>query len=298
MERIENILRRLQEVYYSRHEKTGIDIDLMLDYTRVMYADLLEWRKRFGDDPMANPVPATAQPEAAAEPATAAGTAKAQQPEAAPPAVPRPEQPAAAAKPEQPETAVAETEQPQAAAEAPQAPTDRDKKPEGTIAGTEKEEAEAGVIQEVMHNNSSAISFEPPAPRASHPTDIEDVLAEEEPEVNMPVENIVLPEVEPLEEASAAPPVPEAAQQSKGPVLRKDIRGAIGINDKYLFLNELFGNNKTDYEETLDQLRLFDDYEQAYKWLQEHPARKNSWEEGDDTVQSFLALVSQYLSSR
>jgi hypothetical protein len=50
MERIKNVMQRLQELYFSKHQKTAIDIDLMLDYTRVMYADLLEWRKQFKDE--------------------------------------------------------------------------------------------------------------------------------------------------------------------------------------------------------------------------------------------------------
>ncbi len=277
MERIENVLRRIQELYYSRHEKTGIDIDLMLDYTRVMYADLLEWRKRFKDElpvsgPAAAPEPEPATPEA---------------PESAVtedlPVQPDPEQiPAGAAAPVE-DTATAQ----------PAQPAEHDT-PAETLSGPEKEEAEAEVVKEVQHNNPSAISFEPPAPQPLHTVEIEDVLEEDEPAVNTPVENIVLPEVEP----EAAVPVKPAIQATSGPVLRKDIRGAIGINDKYLFLNELFANNKTDYEEALDQLRLFDDYGQALSWLQAHPAQKNGWDKEDDMVQSFLALVKQYLSSR
>lgn len=279
MERIENILRRIQELYYSKHEKTGIDIDLMLDYTRVMYADLLEWRKRFKD------VPEAAVPEAAAtttqEQVTPVAGSEPQQEE---------EQPG-----EAPAKAAAAT---QSVAQETEAPAqEKHAVKEDTIAGPEKEEAEAEIVQEVLHNNSSAISFEPPAPKLPHTADIEDILVEEDPATNTPVEEIVLPEIE---EQPQQPLIPKAnpALTGNSPSLKKDIRGAIGINDKYLFLNELFANNKTDYEEALDQLRLFDSYDQAYAWLQEHPAKKNAWEEGDDTVQSFLTLVSQYFSSK
>ena len=267
MERIEHILKRIQELYYSKHEKTGIDIDLMLDYTRVMYADLLEWRLKFKDIPVAEPQPAAAVPAQKEKPGV--------------PIMPAPveamatEKPAAAPAAEKAETVNAE--------------------PEVTVAGEVKEEAEAEVIHEVLQNNISAISFEPPAPQLHHTAMIEDVLSEEEAVTNTPVEDIVLPEIEetPEPETKVSPVL-----KATGPVLKKDIRSAIGINDKYLFLNELFANNKTDYEEALDQLRVLDSYEQAYNWLHEHPARKNGWEEGDDTVQAFLALVSQYFASR
>src|ERR1700748_1777761 len=49
MERIKTFIQKLQEIYYSKHPKSAIDIDLMLDYTRIMYVDLLEWRKDFTD---------------------------------------------------------------------------------------------------------------------------------------------------------------------------------------------------------------------------------------------------------
>lgn len=298
MERIENVLRRIQEVYYSRHEKTGIDIDLMLDYTRVMYADLLEWRKRFKEEPPVTTSAATAAPEAAeAAAVTAPEQPTPPQPAAAadePAAQPQPEPGIASADPET-GTVPAQPELQPAADPVERAENTAvpgiEATPVETIAGPEKEEVEAEMVKEVLHNNASAISFEPPAPRPAHTMEIEDVLAEDDPVVNTPVEDIVLPEVE-----TAPPPAP--VQAPKEPSLRKDIRGAIGINDKYLFLNELFANNKTDYEETLDQLRLFDNYEEAYNWLQTYPAQKNRWDKEDDTVQSFLSLVKQYLSSR
>ncbi len=51
MDRIKNVMQRFIDVYQGKHPKTAIDIDLMLDYTRVIYADLLEWRKSFKDQP-------------------------------------------------------------------------------------------------------------------------------------------------------------------------------------------------------------------------------------------------------
>lgn len=279
MERIEQILRRIQELYYSKHEKTGIDIDLMLDYTRVMYADLLEWRKKFKDMP-ADLQPVTAAiPEQKAEPTVVAAEPSAPLPAAVPAEKPVAQQPAE--KAELADPTPDQTEEPE---------------PEVTVAGEQKVAAEAEVIQEVLHNNISAISFEPPAPKLPHTAIIEDVLSEEDALTNTPVEDILLPEIEETPLQAEAKPNP--VQTATGPALKKDIRGAIGINDKYLFLNELFGNNKTDYEEALDQIRVLDSYEQAYNWLHAQPADKNGWEESDDTVQAFLTLVSQYFASR
>ena len=148
MERIENVLRRIQEVYYSRHEKTGIDIDLMLDYTRVMYADLLEWRKRFKDELPANGQAVAPQPGHTAPVAPEAAVAETQTVQTEP-----------AAATESDTTSVQEAEATQ-----PAQPAEQDA-PAETLAGPEKEEVEAEVVKEVLHNNTSAISFEPPAPQ-------------------------------------------------------------------------------------------------------------------------------------
>jgi hypothetical protein len=46
MERIQTLLQKLTELSRNDNKPSAIDLDLMLDYTRVMYADLLEWRNR------------------------------------------------------------------------------------------------------------------------------------------------------------------------------------------------------------------------------------------------------------
>lgn len=52
MERIQTLLQKITELYRENREKTAIDIDLMLDYTRVLYADLLEWRGKMQEMPL------------------------------------------------------------------------------------------------------------------------------------------------------------------------------------------------------------------------------------------------------
>src|ERR1044072_7236492 len=44
--RIPTLLQKLSELSSQPDHRTAIDVDLMLDYTRVLYADLLEWRAR------------------------------------------------------------------------------------------------------------------------------------------------------------------------------------------------------------------------------------------------------------
>ena len=87
-------------------------------------------------------------------------------------------------------------------------------------------------------------------------------------------------------------------QQLTAPVVqpRKDIRSSIGINDKYLFLNELFNNHKSNYEETLDKLNSFHNYDEAVDWIKIKVAAQNRWDMDDATVASFYALLAKHFS--
>lgn len=44
--RIPTLLQKISELAAQPERRTVIDVDLMMDYTRVLYADLLEWRGR------------------------------------------------------------------------------------------------------------------------------------------------------------------------------------------------------------------------------------------------------------
>jgi hypothetical protein len=50
----------------------------------------------------------------------------------------------------------------------------------------------------------------------------------------------------------------------------KDINAAIGLNDKFIFIRELFDNNKDHYNETIQVLNNFDTFENAIVFLNEN----------------------------
>lgn len=61
MQRIETLLQKLTDLSRLKDKATPIEIDLMMDYTRVIYADLIEWRNRtnfVNAIPVENSVPA------------------------------------------------------------------------------------------------------------------------------------------------------------------------------------------------------------------------------------------------
>lgn len=46
MQRIDTLLQKLNELARLKEKASLIEIDLMMDYTKVIYADLIEWRNR------------------------------------------------------------------------------------------------------------------------------------------------------------------------------------------------------------------------------------------------------------
>jgi hypothetical protein len=67
----------------------------------------------------------------------------------------------------------------------------------------------------------------------------------------------------------------------------EDIRKAIGINDKFLFLRELFGNNSDFMNQTIDELNKLNTFAQAQAFLKSN----FSWDMDDETVIAFHAAV-------
>lgn len=176
MQRIRTVLQKLTEMAQRNPDRTLIDVDLMLDYTRVIYADLLELRGGMAYKPQPNiHEPTLDEMTRAME--------QEQQQEEVPPAVTFPE-PVIAAAPK-PATAM----------------------------------AEAAPI---------------PLPAATG----------EVPKPLIPL-----------------PPMPAAPKPGK------DIRRYIDLNDKYLFLSELFNNDLRLYEETMNTINTCMDKQQARQML-------------------------------
>ncbi|WP_118973556.1 hypothetical protein [Taibaiella koreensis] len=325
MERVKNVLQRLQEVYQGRHQKSAIDVDLMLDYTRVMYADLLEWRKTFGEAPPTDEK-ATPNETVTAQSKAPEDKPAAQQQEAKAPTV----EPEAKAE-EAPAIAATIEDQPVASAQATITPEDEElpkdeEPPKGEEQPKDKAyqpvvhdepapkpapepEAEPVVRKEpekeylnALQKDASGISFEPPsAPDVRN--EIKEELLVAEPTVNVQVEEIPapppaaipLPDAPPQKDTRSTVPQASLFHAEKAP---RDIRSVIGINDKYLFLNELFGNHKSNYEETLDQLNQFATGQQAEDWIRTKVAPAHKWDKEDATVDSFYTLVRRHFSER
>lgn len=91
-------------------------------------------------------------------------------------------------------------------------------------------------------------------------------------------------------------------QQSKEAVSKlvgepvRDLKKAIGINDKYLFVKELFRNDETAYERTIKTINSFNILPEAEYWIQREMKYKLGWDDNNSVVQSFYQLVKRRFS--
>lgn len=93
--------------------------------------------------------------------------------------------------------------------------------------------------------------------------------------------------------------VTNAGRGFKSPVVpnQKDFRSQIGFNDRYLFLNELFHNDKEMYETFISKINNTNNHEDAKQWISDEVAQHLNWAKDDVTVQSFYALVDKYFTT-
>jgi hypothetical protein len=71
----------------------------------------------------------------------------------------------------------------------------------------------------------------------------------------------------------------------------KDLRKAIGINDRFLFVSELFRGDDSMYERSIKTINSFHVLSEAEYWINRELKVKLAWNEDKDTVQHFYHLV-------
>jgi hypothetical protein len=76
----------------------------------------------------------------------------------------------------------------------------------------------------------------------------------------------------------------------------KDLRKAVGINDRFLFINELFRGDETMYERSIKTINSFNIYAEAEYWISRELKLKLGWNKDNATVQHFDQLVKRRFS--
>ena len=82
-------------------------------------------------------------------------------------------------------------------------------------------------------------------------------------------------------------------------VTSKEIRMFIGINDKYQFISELFGNNAEAYEEILSEINNCETKQDALFFLSNSGVTTlYGWEEDNFTVVLFQNVLNQFFATK
>lgn len=76
----------------------------------------------------------------------------------------------------------------------------------------------------------------------------------------------------------------------------KDLRKAVGINDRFLFINELFRGDENMYERCIKTINSFSIYAEAEYWITRELKVKLGWKDDQVSVQHFDQLVKRRFS--
>ena len=147
----------------------------------------------------------------------------------------------------------------------------------------------AAVMQQISTNSKPQLLFDdhnddiptlPPKP-VSAKKEINDHNADASPSLN-----------DKLKVTAAATEVSD--KLTDAPV--KDLKKAIGVNDRFLYINELFRGDEAMYERSIKTINSFSIYPEAEYWIRRELKTKLGWKDSDATVQQFDQLVKRRFS--
>ncbi|HET7897569.1 MAG TPA: hypothetical protein VFL47_07865, partial [Flavisolibacter sp.] len=76
----------------------------------------------------------------------------------------------------------------------------------------------------------------------------------------------------------------------------KDLRKAIGINDRFTFVRELFRGDEAAYERSIKTINNFGIYTEAEYWMSRELKLKLGWSDDNEAAQHFYQLVRRRFS--
>ena len=97
-----------------------------------------------------------------------------------------------------------------------------------------------------------------------------------------------------INESLNQPATELSAKLSDGPV--KDLKKAIGVNDRFLYINELFRGDEAMYERSIKTINSFTIWPEAEYWIRRELKTKLGWVDNTPTVKQFDQLVRRRFS--
>ena len=77
----------------------------------------------------------------------------------------------------------------------------------------------------------------------------------------------------------------------------RDLRKGIGINDRFVFISELFRGDEPMYERSIKTINSFNIYPEAEYWMNRELKIKLGWDDTRETVKHFYQLVKRRFAS-
>jgi hypothetical protein len=76
----------------------------------------------------------------------------------------------------------------------------------------------------------------------------------------------------------------------------RDLKRAIGVNDRFLYINELFRGDEAMYERSIKTINSFSILPEAEYWIQRELKIKIGWNDTSEVVQQFDQLIKRRFS--
>ena len=77
----------------------------------------------------------------------------------------------------------------------------------------------------------------------------------------------------------------------------RDLRKGIGINDRFVFISELFRGDEPMYERSIKTINSFNIYPEAEYWMNRELKIKLGWDDTRETVKHFYQIVRRRFAS-
>jgi hypothetical protein len=149
------------------------------------------------------------------------------------------------------------------------------------------------IAEEAIVANEEAVTFKHQPLFDDAFANIPTVAFQEKKEV-FALNDVMMTEEENVNTKWQAKQVEVATVLEKTPI--KDLKKAINVNDRYLFINELFRGDEAMYERSLKTIQGFSILPEAIFWIQRELKVKLGWQEGNTAVKLFDQLVSRRFS--
>ncbi|MBC7888622.1 MAG: hypothetical protein H7Z13_12145 [Ferruginibacter sp.] len=158
---------------------------------------------------------------------------------------------------------------------------------EEVAAELEEIKRHAAVMQQLSGHNKQHLLFEPEEddiPTLNHQEtgrgkEINETVAEEAASVN---DSLKEKKIEVSETLTGLPV--------------KDLKKAIGINDRFLYINDLFRGDEVMYERSIKTINSFSIWPEAEYWIRRELKTKLGWTDDNETVKQFDQLVKRRFS--